>query len=507
MATCLSWQLWSSYALAAGLVVCALLLARSASRARAVAMEAESAALWVSRDSQEKIQEIGRAVTPCNGALEKLSRGDFSSRIGESFSEELEELWHAVNRTADRVQHTMKERENVMVAMQRGQFDVAMQRGQFDIEIDQDVTGAFRHEVDQATQSLKVTITEICGVMEAMRQGDFAKRITTPMLGSFDQLKSTINEPLDRLSQSLSVIGRVVESQASGDFSQHSKPNWPGQLGTLSVCLNRTADKVHGMVLDIHAMSAEVIQASHAMLDNSQALKVQTDLQVQSTNDAFEIVEEVRGLISQNRQSTNSATELASRSETKAEAGVSISFEATMAMQAISEKSVEIKKITQTMERIASQTSLLSLNASVEATRASEHGKGFSVVAGEVKALARLSASASATIAKIIESSDIEVRKGEKWVKNTSDALAMVSESIVSVRDISTRIAAASVEQSQGMDRVTETIALIDKLTRNNQELAIKTCVTSENLDRLARQMAGLVSFFHVDGKKQKKAA
>ncbi len=484
------WQLWTSYALAGCLVALSILLVRLGILARRQAESATRAAEIARSDTEKQIAETRRAVSHCNELLEKLAQGDFTDRITLSFGDELEALKNGVNNTADSVEFTMHELERVMKAMQQGDFST---------QIDERVRGDFRSTVEQTNTCLKATMYSICDVMEAMREGDFTNRVDLELSGSFDTLKSAVNDSLHTLNLSFSEISSVIGQQADGNFGQRVSNDWPGELGQLALSLNSTANKVQTMVLDIHRLSVQVTHASHSVLENAQLLKTQSVQQAGSISTAMQTAENVSELIDKNRLSTLSASKLADKSQTDAEMGQKVSEQATDAMQSITAKTLEIGKVTKSIKAIAFKTNLLSLNAAVEAARAKEHGKGFSVVAEEVKALARLAAEASADIDSIIQDTDKQVRLGTDSVKDTAQSLSTIGLSIVDVRDISQSISEASEDQMTQMYSMTQTVSEAFELARTNQALADDTHMRSSELDDLAKQMSSLLSFFQVD--------
>lgn len=484
-----TWQLWASYALAGCLVMLSILLIRVGNSARQAAESATQEAESAKLDVERRIRETREAVVHCNHVLEKLSKGDFSDRITEAFNADLEDLKEGVNKTADRVEFTMHELQRVMEAMRNGDFS---------LQLDERVRGEFRDQVERTNSRLQSTMSRICEVMEDMRNGKFDSRIESELEGTFDVLKTSVNDSLEGLQQSIAEISMVVENQAEGNFFYRVNSDWPGELGKLSLSLNGTAEKVHEMVSNIHLLSGQVTEASHLVLNNSQQMKAQSEQQASSISTALDTARNVSELIDENRQSTQTASGLVEKSQTDAEQCRVVSEEATTAMQSITDKTAEIGVIISTIESIASKTNLLSLNAAVEAARANEHGKGFSVVAEEVKALARMSADASAGIELILKETDKQVQQGTDSVKDTATSLSNIGESISDVSAISKSISAASVEQMNQMNSMTGKVGEAFELTQTNQTLAEDTHATSIELDNLAGQLSALVAFFRV---------
>lgn len=484
-----TWQLWASYALASCLVGLSILLVRVGTHARNDAENAMRTAEKAKSDTEHQIHETRRAVASCNQVLKSLSSGDFTDRVTLALNGELADLKDGVNSTADSVEFTMQELQRVMENMQQGDFSA---------QIDPNVQGKFREQVELTNTSLNTTMNSICHVMEAMQEGDFSRRVDAELYGSFNSLKCAVNASMEALNQSFSEISDVVKEQAGGNFASRITNTWPGDLGLLSESINLTAEKIHTTVHDIHRLSAEVTRASCGVLENSQVLKTQSEQQAGSIDAAMQSATNVSTLIHENRESTQSASELVEKSQADATNCERISKKATSAMQSITDKTAEIGRITETIESIASKTNLLSLNAAVEAARANEHGKGFSVVAEEVKALARLSADASANIGLIIQDADRQVKVGTDSVRDTAHSLSTIGTSIIEVKDLSQSIANASLDQMAQMNSVTETVSQALNLANTNQELAGATHATSLELDDLAKQLSVLIEFFQL---------
>ena len=488
----IAWYLFICYLLTACLLALSALLIRTKRHAESDRQAAQLARDAESRrqETETKIAETQLAVSHCNKLLEKLAQGIFTDRITINFSNELEALKNGVNNTADRVEFTMNELQRVMNAMQQGDFTTT---------IDDRVRGEFRSHVEKTNSCLNITMQSICTVMEAMSEGDFTRRVELELNGSFNTLKSAVNESLDAMNKSFLQISSVVAQQADGNFTHRVDSKWPGELGKLSVSINSAADNAHTMILSIHQLASQVTSASHAVLENTQALKLQSVQQAESINIALQSAEKVSNLIDRNRVSTQSASTLADGSMEDVKAGQMVSEQATRAMQTITSKTEQIGKITATIKSIASKTNLLSLNAAVEAARANEHGKGFSVVAEEVKLLARLSAEASAEISTMIQDTDTQVKLGSDSVKDTAQSLSTIGVSIADVQGISQSISDSSRTQLTQMQSLTSTVSDAFELAQTNQALADDSHLRSNELDDLARQMSSLISFFSVD--------
>ena len=170
--------------------------------------------------------------------------------------------------------------------------------------------------------------------------------------------------------------------------------------------------------------------------------------------------------------------------------------EMVKAMAEISGKSDEIRKIVKTIEDFSFQTNILALNAAVEAARAGDRGKGFSVVANEVRSLANQSSAASKSTAALIQSSLQAVENGRKIANETDNALAEVVSGIDNVSELLFHITDASSKQFDANRQVTENINLISEVVQTNSATAEACAAASEELASQAQLLKELVSHF-----------
>jgi methyl-accepting chemotaxis protein len=148
------------------------------------------------------------------------------------------------------------------------------------------------------------------------------------------------------------------------------------------------------------------------------------------------------------------------------------------------------------IDGIAFQTNILALNAAVEAARAGEQGRGFAVVAAEVRSLAQRSATAAKEIKHLINNSVDNVDNGTKLVEDAAETMAEIVLAVKMVTDIVNEIAAASQQQSAGIDQVNNAITNMDEVTQQNAALVEQAAAAAVSLQHLAIELTDATSQF-----------
>jgi methyl-accepting chemotaxis protein len=204
--------------------------------------------------------------------------------------------------------------------------------------------------------------------------------------------------------------------------------------------------------------------------------------------------------VKQSADNAGHANKLAVAARDQAEKGGEVVAKAVKAMDEINVAAKKIADIIGVIDEIAFQTNLLALNAAVEAARAGEQGRGFAVVATEVRNLAGRSATAAKEIKTLIQDSVRKVDEGSNFVTQSGATLEQIVVAVKKVTDIVAEIAAASREQSAGIDQVNKAVMQLDELTQQNAALVEEATAASQTMAEQAKGLNDSMQRFHVKG-------
>jgi methyl-accepting chemotaxis protein len=269
-----------------------------------------------------------------------------------------------------------------------------------------------------------------------------------------------------------------------------------GDIAQLCEGVNGLLDTMVSVVADIKSSAGEVSNAAAEISTSTTDLSQRTEEQAASLEETSSSMEEISVTVKKNAENAQQANQFAGSTREVADRGGEVVAQAVSAMSRIEESSRKISDIISVIDEIARQTNLLALNAAVEAARAGEAGRGFAVVASEVRSLAQRSSQAAKDIKDLITSSSGQVQEGVELVNRAGSSLGEIVESIKKVAQIVSDIAAASAQQSTGIDQVNTALSQMDEVTQQNSALVEQNAATAKTLEQQSAAMNERVGAF-----------
>ncbi len=343
---------------------------------------------------------------------------------------------------------------------------------------------------------------QIEGLIEAASKGDLDKRLDPDNFEGFmRQLSAGINSLLEAIVEPVRESKRVVSALSEGDLTQSMTGDFQGEFAEMRDAINASMTNLLNIVGEIRNASTSITAGASEIAKGNQDLSQRTEEQASSLEETASSMEEMTSTVKQNADNARQANQLASAASSQAEKGGEVVQSAVQAMAEINDASKKIADIISVIDEIAFQTNLLALNAAVEAARAGEQGRGFAVVAGEVRNLAQRSAGAAKEIKTLIKDSVDKVEEGSKLVYDSGQTLEEIVQAVKKVSDIIAEIAAASQEQSSGIEQVNKAVMQMDEMTQQNAALVEEAASASESMEEQAKGLLRLMDYFNIGEK------
>jgi methyl-accepting chemotaxis protein len=342
---------------------------------------------------------------------------------------------------------------------------------------------------------------EISQMVEAASSGNFKGRIPEQgKTGFFLKLVQGLNQIVDTTEKSLTELSLTLAAIKEGDLTRTIERDYSGLFGDLKSYTNETVSSLTSMLQDIRLAVETTLTASSEIAQGNADLSSRTEQQAANLEETASSMEELTSTVKLNADNAKQANVLAEQASRVATDGGSLIQQVVTTMSDINQSARKISDIIGVIDGIAFQTNILALNAAVEAARAGDQGRGFAVVASEVRTLAQRSANAAKDIKALINDSVEKIESGNSLVNKSGDTMQEIVVSIKRVNDIMSEIAAASNEQSVGIEEVSTAVSQMDEMTQQNAALVEEAAAAAESLQSQADQLNRLVSQFRLVG-------